>query len=113
MNEFQSWWLFLIILLFAVLTVQDWKLKKRLNSPAWWWEIGGMTLASVGFVVRLLISSWLTPEQRVNIALISTTIMLLCFIISRHLMHTSIEAMLKWMRAGAKTRQERPGPPSE
>jgi hypothetical protein len=106
MRSFYFGWLIFIMLLFAFLTWQDWRLNKRLRSPAWWWEIAGMTIAAFGFVFRLTLTSYFSPNTRLALALLLNTLTFICFIVSRHLMHTSIEAMLKGMKAAAKARQK-------
>jgi hypothetical protein len=99
MTKFYYAWLAIIVLEFAFLTYQDWKLKGKLGSPPWYWEIAGMTLASVGFGLRLIISPYLNPEWRLNLAFIFNTATFACFIISRHLMNSSFDYMYTHKRA--------------
>jgi hypothetical protein len=90
-------WVILYLMLFAFLTYQDWQLRKRLRSRAWNWEIAGVTIAFLGTAVRYALSESGLLDRPVLIWLLfaTTTGAIVCLIISRHLLHKSLESLFK------------------
>jgi putative flippase GtrA len=105
-------WLIGYFLLFGFLIYQEWSLKKQLSSPTWKWEIAAFSVSLLGLVLRLMVALILPPMA--NHAYITIPILgmyitipvnlihyvtalgppiatLICFIISRHLLHRDLQ----------------------
>jgi hypothetical protein len=100
METFLTVWVIAYLIVFAFLVYQDWRLKDRLESPAWWWEIAGVTLAFLGVLARFLLSYWqLTSREVLTLALAFNSLAaLICLTVSRHLLHRSLERLFKAKR---------------
>lgn len=96
--------------LLIIVSWQDWQLRKRLSSAAWKLDVAGFVIAFIVLVIRVGLFYYGSPSPVLSffINAIGSSSALICFIISRHLLHRDIEEVLNQSLRRRETRTNEP-----